>query len=83
MDEQGLLSAIEELIATPVVTGFPCSVGEFLKQINDKERTAFNALLENQKFGTIRIYEMLQKNNYTVAKAALYKHRRKQCRCFE
>jgi len=58
-------------------------VGEFLKQINDKEKAAFNALLDNQKFGTIRIYEMLQKNNYTVAKAALYKHRRKQCRCFE
>ena len=36
MSEQGLISAIEELAATPVVTGFPCSVGEFLKQISDK-----------------------------------------------
>jgi len=83
MSEQGLISAIEELAATPVVTGFPCSVGEFLKQISDKERDAFNAILDNQKVGTIRIYDMLQKNDYTVAKAALYKHRRKQCRCFQ
>jgi len=83
MSEQGLLSAIEELIATPVVTGFPCSVGEFLKKIDNKERDAFNALLANQKFGTIRIYEMLQKNNYAVAKAALYNHRKNQCRCFQ
>jgi hypothetical protein len=83
MSEQGLLSAIEELLATPPVTGFPCSVNKFLKEINDKERDAFNALLENKKFGTIRIYEMLVKNGYEVSKASLYNHRRKGCRCFQ
>lgn len=78
-----LLSAIEELGTRKVVSGFPCSVGTFLDSIGEKEREAFNSILGNTKVGTVAIHEMLTKNDYEVARTALYKHRRKQCRCFQ
>ena len=78
-----LLSAIEELETRKVTTGFPCSVGTFLDSVSDKEQEAFNKILGNTKVGTIAIHEMLTNNNYEVARTALYKHRRKQCRCFQ
>jgi len=78
-----LLSAIEELETRKSITGFPCSVGTFLDSIGEKEREAFNSILGNTKVGTVAIHEMLAKNDYEVARTALYKHRRKQCRCFQ
>jgi len=78
-----LLSAMEELASRPSTTGFPCSVGTFLQQIKDEERASFNKILENNKIGSVSIFDMLKNNGYKVAKAAVYKHRRKQCRCFE
>jgi hypothetical protein len=77
-----LLSAIEELKTQKSITGFPCSVGTFLDSIGEKEREAFNGILINTKVGTVAIHEMLSRNEFDVARAALYKHRRKQCRCF-
>jgi hypothetical protein len=78
-----LLTAIEELAQKPSTTGFPCSVGLFLKQINEQERLAFNKILDNNKVGALAIFDMLKSNDYKVSKSAIYKHRRKQCRCFE
>ena len=78
-----LLSALHELETRKVTTGFPCSVGTFLDSIGEKEREAFNSILGNTKVGTVAIHEMLAKNDYEVARTALYKHRRKQCRCFQ
>ena len=78
-----LLSAMHELETRKIVSGFPCSVGTFLDSISEKEQATFNGILANAKIGTIAIHEMLTKNNYDVARTALYKHRRKQCRCFQ
>ena len=78
-----LLSAIKELETRKSMTGFPCSVGTFLDSIGEKEQEAFNTILNNVKVGTVVIHEMLTKNDYDVARTALYKHRRKQCRCFQ
>jgi hypothetical protein len=78
-----LLSAMEELASRPSTTGFPCSVGTFLQQIKDEERASFNKILENNKIGSVSIFDMLKNNGYKVAKASVYKHRRKLCRCFE
>ena len=83
MAEQGLFSVFEKLKNEPITTGFPCSVGEFLKQISKEETKDFIAILETPKIGTIRIYDGLKEAGYNVSKSSLYKHRRKNCRCFE
>ena len=74
MDEQGLLSAIEELMNSPVVTGFPCSVGEFLKKLSDESKEKFNKLLDTPKYGVASIHNIVINKGYEVSKASLYKH---------
>jgi hypothetical protein len=78
-----LLSALSELEKKSVNSGFPCSAGEFLKSLEDKERKAFENALENRTVPIPSLVELLKKNGYTVAVSALYKHRQKGCRCFK
>jgi hypothetical protein len=83
MDTQGLISALEDLRNESVVRGFPCSVGEFVKQLDKTGLEAFNATLEDKNVGTVKLHAFLIQKGFNVSKASLYNHRRKGCRCFQ
>lgn len=77
-----LLSALSELEKNKVGTGSACSAGVFLNSLQSKEQEAFINALENRTVNIPQLHELLKKNGYEVAERSLYRHRRKQCRCF-
>ena len=77
------LSALDELKQTYKMTGgYPCSAGEFLNKIGDKEREAVEEILESRSLPVIEIARLADKYGYKVSTSQLYKHRVKDCRCF-
>jgi len=77
-----LVSALNELEENNISSGLACSTGTFLKTLEEKERKAFEAVLEKRTVTVPQLFEMLKKNGYEVAERSLYKHRQKKCRCF-
>lgn len=63
--------------------GFPCSAGDFLNKLSDKERQAVEEILEMRSLPVIHIVRVAEKNGYKVSVSSLYKHRIKDCRCFK
>jgi hypothetical protein len=79
-----LISALNDLVENHhSLAGIACSAGEFFKSLSDKERETFENVLNKRSVPIPHIAELLKKNGYTVATSALYKHRRKSCRCFK
>ena len=77
-----LLSALGELEKTNTRTGIACSTGIFLGSLEGKEKEAFTNALNNRTVNVPQLHELLKKNGYEVAERSLYRHRKKQCRCF-
>ena len=76
-----LISALAEL-ENSVNAGLDCSVSVVLKSLDGKEQTALNKAIENKNIPAPHIYKALQDNGHKLSLATIYKHRRKQCRCF-
>jgi hypothetical protein len=78
-----LLAKLAQLEEEQGNTGIACSAGKFLDSVSDKEREAFNAVLDKRSVAISNLCDLLQKNGHNVAESALYKHRNKKCRCFK
>lgn len=78
-----LLAELQALEANSINQGLPCSAGEALKKMKEKEREVVQGILDNRTVPITHLLRTLRNNGFEVAEASLYKHRRKVCRCFE
>lgn len=77
------LTALDELKQTyKSAGGHPCSAGEFLNKLDNKERKAVEEILEARSLPVIEIARLAEKHGYKVSISSLYKHRAQDCRCF-
>jgi hypothetical protein len=77
-----LLSELEALKLQKSRQGLPCSVKTMLDSLNEKERKAVEQILEEHTYPINSLLKVLRNNNHNVKEKALYRHRRKECRCF-
>jgi hypothetical protein len=78
-----LLAELKALEANSITQGLPCSAGEAIKSMKEKEREVVQGILDNRTVPITHLLKTLRNNGFDISEASLYKHRRKQCRCFE
>jgi hypothetical protein len=78
-----LIADLKLLAESSIGQGLPCSAGEVIKKLQPKEREALESVFDNRTIPVPHLLKALAKNGYQVSERALYKHRRKECRCFK
>lgn len=75
-----MVSLLDDLQVEPEDRRRGCAMGKLLARLDEKERTAVVAAIDNGLSSTA-IAHALQKNGYDVAHWTVSRHRRNECKC--
>lgn len=72
-----------QLAATPTrkLPGNPCSIAALLDSLDDTERAALQAMLDDRRWTSIAIYRSILDEGHDVARQTVNRHRAGLCRC--
>jgi hypothetical protein len=79
----GLLADLKSLEENSLISGIACSAGTALKEMKEEERNTLQTILDNKSVPVAHLLKALKDNGFDVSERALYKHRKKHCRCFK